>query len=448
MRLSRPARHAKTLPAADGKPRMTRTDRFDDLAGLPADELQSEIAERVRGEAHRLRHERLILYAGANILTPALEAAFDPTLSLMPFMGPPHDKEQPGSDFAASLEVLTSRLACEVFGAGWADCRLPSCTIANLAVFACFTTPGDTILAPAASDGGHLSQRRGGTPSLFGLDIVDLPFDAARQALDAPGAAALVRAYRPRLVMLGRSVMLGPDGLGPVVEAARDTGALTVYDLSHLAGLVAGGAFPNPLREGVDLVTMSTYKTLAGPTGAIVAGADSDTGARFAEFVDGALLANQDAARLPPLAGALAEFRAGGSYARRTIDLASALKTALAAAGLPVLLPGAPARSHQVVVPIGDLAATKTAMAALELGHLLVGRCPVPGEPGRHGLRFGSQLAARTGITPNSLAAVADAVAALLRATHQAGRTPAEDHEAVLTCRRAVAAALASAEPG
>lgn len=427
---------------------MTSTDRFDDLAGLPADDLQAELAERVQGEAHRLRHERLILYAGANILTPALESAFDPTLSLMPFMGPPHDKEQPGSDFAASLEALTSRLACEVFDAAWADCRLPSCTIANLAVFACFTTPGDTILAPAAADGGHLSQRRDGTPSLFGLDIVDLPFDAARQCLDALATAALIRAHRPRLVVLGRSVMLGPDALEPVVTAARETGALTVYDLSHVAGLAAGGVFPNPLRDGVDLLTMSTYKTLAGPTGAIVAGADPDMGARFAEFVDGALLANQDAARLPALAGALAEFRGGSTYARRTIDLATALKAALAAAGLPVLLPDAPARSHQVVVPIGGLAETKAAMAAMERGHLLVGRCPVPGEPGSHGLRFGSQLAARIGIAPGCLTAVAEAVAALLRATHEAGQIPAETGETVLACRRAVMAALASAAPG
>ncbi|NDV85441.1 glycine hydroxymethyltransferase [Aurantimonas aggregata] len=427
---------------------MTRTDRFDDIAGSAADDLQAELAERVRGEAHRLRHERLILYAGANILTPALESAFDATLSLMPYMGPPHDKEQPGSDFAASLEILTSRLACEVFEAAWADCRLPSCTIANLAVFACFTTPGDTILAPAASDGGHLSQRRGGTPSLFGLDIVDLPFDAAGQCLDAPAAAALIRAHRPRLVMLGRSVMLGPDTLEPVVSAARETGALTVYDLSHVAGLAAGGVFPNPLRAGVDLLTMSTYKTLAGPTGAIVAGTDPEMGARFAAFVDGALLANQDLSRLPALAGALAEFRDGGTYARRTVDLATSLKAALAAAGLPVLLPEAPAQSHQVVVPIGDLDATKAAMAALERGHLLVGRCPVPGEPGSHGLRFGSQLAARIGMAPVSLTAVAEAVATLLHTTRAAGRAPTDDHEAVLACRRAVMAALATTAPG
>ncbi|MEH6719464.1 MAG: glycine hydroxymethyltransferase [Aurantimonas endophytica] len=427
---------------------MTRTDRFDDLAGVSADALQAELAERVRGEAHRLRHERLNLYAGANILTPALAAGFDPTLSLMPFMGPPRDKEQPGSDFAASLEVLTSRLACEVFDAAWADCRLPSCTIANLAVFACFTSPGDTILAPAATDGGHLSQRRGGTPSLFGLDIVELPFDAARQRLDSLAAAALVRAHRPRLVMLGRSVMLGPDALEPVVTAARGVGAITVYDLSHVAGLAAGGVFPNPLRDGVDLLTMSTYKTLAGPTGAIVAGSDPDMGARFADFADSTLLANQDAARLPALAGALAEFRGGGTYARRTIDLATTLKTALAAADLPALLPAAPAESHQVVVPIGGLSEAKAAMAALERGHLLVGRCPIPGEPGRHGLRFGSQLAARIGIAPDSLTAVAAAVAALLRATNEQGQPPAEEHEAVLACRHAVSAALASASPG
>ena len=421
---------------------MTRTDLLDDLADLKAEAFQDAMIARVADRVWLTREDRLILYAGANIPSERLAAAFDPALSLMPAMGPPADKEQPGADFVASLEALTARLAAEVFGSAWADCRLPSCTIANLAVFGCFAERGDLVLAPAAEDGGHLSQRRGGTPSLFGLDVIDLPFDAEEQRLDAPRTAEMIRRLRPRLVMLGRSVVLGPDDLGPVVEAARDTGTLTVYDASHVAGLIGGGAFPNPLEAGVDLVTLSTYKTLAGPTGAIAAGNDPDDGERLRSFIDGTLLANQDAARLPVLAGALAEFRDNGDYANRTVALAGALKSSLRQAGLRPLLPPAPAQSHQVVVPVGDLALTRAVVLSLERASLLVGRCPVPGMPGSHGLRFGSQLAARTGVTSTHLPELAEAIAAVIGATSDAGEALGASEPAVVRCRDAVVAVL------
>ncbi|EAU39720.1 serine hydroxymethyltransferase [Fulvimarina pelagi HTCC2506] len=374
---------------------MTRTDRFDDLDGKSADAIKAGLSARVAGHTRALHEEYLVLYAGANILTPSTRLPFDPTLSLMPAMGPPGDKEQPGSDLVASLEIFAARLARKVFGAAWADCRLPSCTIANLAVFSAFASPGAILLAPAASDGGHLSQRRGGTPSMQGLDVRELPFDALHQQLDSEAAAEQIRREKPAMVMLGRSVVLRPDDLGPVVAACRETGSLSVYDASHVAGLIAGGVFLNPLEVGVDLITTSTYKTLAGPTGAIVMGRDPEQGVRFAEFLDANLLANQNAARLPSLCGVLAEFAESGAYAEATIRIANRLKTCLFEAGLPVLLGDHPAETHQIVVPVGDLAETKAVMSELEAAKILVGRCPVPGRPGQHGLRFGIQLVAR-----------------------------------------------------
>ncbi|AGT08767.1 serine hydroxymethyltransferase [Paracoccus aminophilus] len=250
---------------------------------------------------------KTVLYAGANLPSPAILAAYSPALSAFPAMGPSHLKEQPGTALISALEEEISDRVCAMFGASWAEPRLPSCTMANLAVFQCFGTPGALLLAPAAAHGGHLSQRRGGTPELAGLEVRDLPFDAANLRMDAARAAEDIRAQKPAMVMLGRSVILRPDDLAPVVQAAREIGALTIYDASHVLGLIAGGTFPNPLAAGIDLMTSSTYKTFPGRPHALVMGRDPKDGARLAEFIDRRFMANGDNGRLPQMLMSLRE---------------------------------------------------------------------------------------------------------------------------------------------
>lgn len=372
-----------------------------------------DLRRATAGQARLFHGAALVLYAGCNLPPENALSLYAPALSAMPAMGPPERKEQPGARTVADLEVALADAACRLFGAAWADARLQSCTIANLAVYSAFGRRG-TILAPAASSGGHFSQARGGTPEVAGLTVIDLPFDSTRQVLDTEGTIRRITEVRPTLVMLGRSVVLGPDKLAPIAEAAGAVGARTVYDASHVAGLIAGGVFPNPLEAGVDLMTMSTYKTLGGPPGAIVCGRTADDGDRFAATVNRAFLANQDAARFPVLLASLLPFRDGGDEPARTVANATAFKRALEAEGLPVLLPGEPSRSHQVVVPTGSLDQTLVAMRGLEGASVLVGRCPHPGEADRHALRFGTQFATRLGLGAGEMTEAASLVARLL----------------------------------
>lgn len=101
-----------------------------------------DLAARVARHADAMRHEFLVLYAGASLMPDARARLMAPELSALPAMGPADAKEQPGAGFVTALERELTQVACDLFGADWAEMRLPSCTLANLAVYAHFTRPG------------------------------------------------------------------------------------------------------------------------------------------------------------------------------------------------------------------------------------------------------------------------------------------------------------------
>lgn len=345
-----------------------------------------------RGAA--LRDGRVVLYAGANLPSEEAQQAYSVELSAYPAMGPSYAKEQPDTDLVSGLEVAVRERICSLFGATWAEPRLPSCTIANLAVFHAFSRPGDLLLAPAAAHGGHLSQRRGGTPELAGLRVADLPFDTRACRLDAQAAAEQVRTLRPALVMLGRSVIITPDDIEPVVAAAREVGAKTIFDASHVSGLIAGGTFPNPLELGVDILTSSTYKTLPGRPHSLIAGRHAEDGERLARFIDRALLANYDAGKLPSFLITLQQAEAdGGAYARRVCAASQTFARVLRELNVAVIAPNpGEVFTHQVLVPMSNALDAPATIKALEQEGILVGTCNDPTTPGAYALRVGTQF--------------------------------------------------------
>jgi glycine hydroxymethyltransferase len=355
---------------------------------------EQNLLDRVAARDAALTTGRIVLYAGANLPSPQARNAYSPALSAYPAMGPSFAKEQPDTDLVSELEVAVRERLCQLFGAQWAEPRLPSCTIANLAVFHAFARPGDLLLAPAAAHGGHLSQRRGGTPSLAGLEVEDLPFDTVQCCLDAHRAADRVRERRPTLVMLGRSVMIKPDDIAPVVQAAREVGAKTIFDASHVSGLIAGGTFPNPLALGVDILTSSTYKTLPGRPHSLIVGRTPADGEHLARFIDGALLANYDAGKLPAFLITLRDAHDHGKdYAQRICANSQALAESLRALGVTVIAPHAgEVFTHQILIPMTHDLTAPAAMAALERHGILVGTCADPTTVGGYALRVGTQF--------------------------------------------------------
>ncbi len=376
-------------------------------------EILNDVRVRTLERETQFRQNLLVLYAGCNIPLNA-SLPYAPSLDAMPAMGPPNCKEQPGSKLVAELEVAMATVAASLFRAPWADARLPSCTMANLVLYHAFGG-GGLMLAPALSDGGHFSQVGGGTPSIARLSTIDLAFNSTTQMLDSEASARQIESIRPALVMLGRSVILHPDKLDNIVCSAKRVGARTIYDASHVAGLIAGGVFPNPLDVGVDFITMSTYKTLGGPPGAIIAGSGLDDAAIIQRVIDGAFLANQGAARYPSLLASLLALRDSTDEPKLIVANAETFKSALVEHGIEVLAPNCLAATHQVVVPIGSLDAAIDAMKRLEAAGILVGRCPIPGYPNHYGLRFGVQYATRLHLDGHAMREAAYLIARLLR---------------------------------
>lgn len=365
---------------------------------------------------HVLSRERLMLYAGANLPSAEAQQAYAAGLSAYPAMGLPFHKEQPDTELVSQLEVDTAAAACALFGASWAEVRLPSCTLANLAVFHAFGSPGDLLLAPAAAHGGHLSQRRGGTPELAGLRCAELAYDTSRFQLDAEAAARQVRELRPKLVLLGRSIMLTADTLEPVIEAAREVGALSIFDASHVSGLIAGGVYPNPLDAGVDLMTSSTYKTLPGRPQSLILGRDEQAGAKLAQLLDTRMLANIDPARLASLLVTLRQAgERGADYSARILANSAALAEAWRARGLPIIAPAAGETfTHQLLLPLDADCDARMAMTFLERHGVLIGTCVDPTTAGHSALRLGTQFITTLGLGVADMPVVAGLLADLL----------------------------------
>jgi glycine hydroxymethyltransferase len=136
---------------------------------------------------------------------------------------------------------------------------------------------------------------------------VEMPFDAERMTVDVDGLRALVHRERPKLVVAGASLMLFPHPVAAMADAAHEVGAKLLFDAAHIAGLVAGRRFQQPLREGADVMTCSTYKSFGGPPGGLVVTNDPETAEAVERAAYPGLTANYDASRLAALAVAEAE---------------------------------------------------------------------------------------------------------------------------------------------
>ena len=410
--------------------------------GLPSEPVAALGAALAAAADHErlLAADALVLNAGGSVPTAVGAANHHPMLSGQSSMGYAGDKFQAGLEALDVVEVAVSRLVADVMGARFAEVRPPSATLANLAVYTAFAEPGDTIAVLPAWAGGHFSHHEVGAPGIRGLRVVDLPYDLSLLDVDLDRVAALLARERPKLVVVGASLMLHAHRLAPLADLVHGAGARLLYDASHVAGLVAEGRFQTPLADGADLVTFSTYKSFGGPAGGAIVANDPDLMERVATAVYPGLTANYDISRLLPLATAAVEHQEwAGEYADACIATARALGDALLAEELEVVTcDRGPTSSHHLAVDVTGFGGGPQAARTLGAANILLSEMGLPSaarDP-QGAIRIGTQTVVRHGLSAGEMGAVADLIAAAL---HQR-RSPRALRAEVAELRRRCAA--------
>ena len=360
------------------------------------------------------------LNPATNVMNPRAEAALGRGLGSRPSLGYPGDKYEMGLEAIEEIEVIAAELAAEIFRAAHAEIRCASGAMANLYGFMALARPGDAIIAPPASIGGHVTHHAAGCAGMYGLVTHAAPVSADGYTVDVAGLADLAARVRPRIITLGGSLNLFPHPVREVREIADAVGAKVLFDAAHQCGMIAGGTFPNPLHMGAHLMTMSTYKSLGGPAGGLIVTDDAEIAERLDAIAFPGMTANFDAAKSAALAITLLDWREhGAAYAQAMVDLAQALGRALADEGLPVFAADRGiTRSHQFAIAAAAFGGGQAASKTLREGGFLacgigLPLADVPGD--MNGLRIGTPELVRRGVTPADAPALARLIAETLR---------------------------------
>jgi glycine hydroxymethyltransferase len=367
------------------------------------------------------RENTLNLIASENALSPAVRSALvnDWLGRYADFTGRDlSDRRYQGTRFMVEIEEMVVSLVKSVFKADFVEIRATAGHLAGVAVLMGLCQPGDTILELGRSSGGHREASKTNLPSLINLNTRFLPFDGERYNIDVEATEDLIRETRPKLVILGSSNFLFPHPVRKIKNALEThcpEGHL-IYDASHVLGLIAGGEFQDPLREGADLVFSSTHKTFPGPQGGIIFTNREALIHPVSEAIYPALVTNHHSFRMPALAAALLEMQVHGKdYAKQVIENAQALGSALSDEEIPcVCVDGRYSQSHTVLVKSQSFGPNQALARRLEDANIICTASGLPESQGGAALRLGVQELTHHGAGPADMKHVAGCIADVL----------------------------------
>lgn len=352
-----------------------------------------------------------------------------------------------GQKFMSQIEDYTTDLMKDLFKCDWADVRLVSGTHANLATFKglSMATGNRKMVVTPLSCGAHISHDYTGLAgSILGLDDINHVYDIDEFNIDPQRSKDVIRAAKPGIVTFGGSLFLFPHPIKELKEVCDEVGAYVAYDSSHVLGLVAGGVFQDPLREGADFITSSTHKTFPGPQGGVIMGNASslkqEKAIKKIQYSVFPLTASSThLGRLPALGIAALEMKEfGANLAQQIVKNAQTAGQYLHENGVKVLAEKKGfTRSHQIAVDIRDFGGGNKIAQELEDANIILNKnlLPYDDQSNREnpsGLRIGFQEITRRGFKENDVKHLCDLMLCIIKGK----RTPAQVKPDVMALRK------------
>jgi len=380
-----------------------------------------EIAQSIRDltQQHNVWFKDSIpLIASENLMSPAAREVQNSDLMNRYAEGLPFKRYYQGNIYVDQIETICEAIAKDVFNCKFTDVRSTSGTVANMAVLHALTNPRDKMTTVALSDGGHISHAKIGATGLRGIKTYNYPFDEKNMNIDVEGAKRLILEVKPKVALFGQSVFLFPTPLDELRDTFQDVGCYTWYDAAHVLGLIAGKRFQDPLKQGIDVISGSTHKTLPGPQHGMITSDLTKEGLenRLRRGVFPGVTSNHHLHAVAALAVTLAETKEfGGAYADQIIKDAKALGQALHTRGMDVLCEHLGfTESHTLVVDVEEFQGGAKVAKDLEKANIICNKNLLPwdSDPVKpHGIRLGTQELARLGMKEKDMDTVAELMA-------------------------------------
>jgi glycine hydroxymethyltransferase len=328
-----------------------------------------------------------------------------------------------GQKYMSQIEDYTTDLMKSLFKCDWADVRIVSGTHANLATFKglSLASKNRKMVVTPLSCGAHISHDYTGLAgNILGLENINHAYNINEFNIDPDQSAHIIRAAKPGIVTFGGSLFLFPHPIKELKAVCDEVGAYVAYDASHVLGLVAGGVFQDPFREGADIVTSSTHKTFPGPQGGVIMG--SPNSPRMEKALKKVQIAvfplsasNTHLGRLPALGIAALEMKLfGAALARQTVKNAQTAGQYLCENGVNVLCSKKGfTKSHQIAVDINNFGGGTKIAQDLEDANIVLNKNLLPYDDQSNrdnpsGLRIGFQDVTRRGFCEGDIKHLCD----------------------------------------
>ncbi len=359
------------------------------------------------------------MIASENVLSPLCKEMLITDFHGRYAEGTPGHRYYEGCMFFDNVEEKAMELAKKLFKCNYVDVRPTAGTTANIAILKALMKPGESATVLDLANGAHISFGKWGAAGVRGINLISYPFNDEEMNIDVDGAVKLIKKVKPKLALNGRSVFLFPSPIKEIAEAAHDVGAYLIYDAAHVLGLIAGKQFQDPLREGADVMSGSTHKTLPGPQGGMIISdhkGDTDDDKSFLRKLGFGVFPGVTSSyhlhHVAAKAIAYAEhLEYGEAYAKQIIKNAQYLGQALNEREFKVFGEKLGfTKSHQILLEIGPKKG-KEASKKLEQAGIITNMNTIPGDKdplNPSGLRLGTPELTRIGMKEKEMDDIAD----------------------------------------